>query len=76
MTRATDFDREKTRLLRFMRTLEKSRSAAELRALLMADLGSPWQSFDPLALAASIENMGVGLAQMLDDDLDAEDALA
>jgi hypothetical protein len=76
MNRATDFDREKTRLLRFMRTLEKAHSAAELRALLMADMGSPWQSFDPLALAASIENMGASLAPMLDDGLDAEEALA
>lgn len=70
------FDREKARLLRFMRTLEKAQSAAELRAMLMAEIGSPWHSFDPLALAASIENMGTGLARLLDDDLDTEEALA
>ncbi|GKT22560.1 hypothetical protein [Acidovorax sp. SUPP3334] len=76
MPRVSDFDREKDHLLYFMRTLQKAQSAAELRALLMADMGSLWHSFDPMTIAASVENMGVGLAQLMDDDLDSEEALA
>ncbi len=69
MSRAT-FEQEKAALLRFARTLEKAQSVTELGGLLMGDLGSPFQSFDPLAVMAAVEGMGSRMAELMAEDLD------
>lgn len=72
MSRATDYTTAKAAVLRFAGALEKADSPAELRAALMADLGSPFQSFDLLSICAKTENMGSDLARLMCEDLDAE----
>lgn len=73
MTRTTDFNREKARLLHLAGLLQRAQSAAELRALLMADTSGPWHSFDGLSIAAAIENMGSVMAELLYADMDAQE---
>jgi len=72
MSRATDYTAAKAAVLRFSSVLEKAESVAELRAALMADLGSPFHSFDPVVISAKTGNMGSELARLLDEDLDGE----
>lgn len=67
---SADFAAEKAALLSFAAVLCTADNPAQLRARLMSATGAPWHSFDPLALAAAVENLGSGLAQLLCADLD------
>lgn len=68
----TEFEREKAKLLRMAATLKKASSPADFGGRLMTDVGAPYQSFDPLAVAAVVENMGSRMAVLMSEDLDKE----
>lgn len=52
------------------KTASKAGTAQELRALLLADTGARYHSFDVLALATNLANLGDALSNMILDDLD------
>lgn len=66
------FEQEKAKLLRMAAALESARSPADFCGRLMADVGAPYQSFDPLAVAAAVENMGSRMAVLMSEDLENE----
>lgn len=71
---AADFEEAKQRVLHFAAVLEKSNSAAELRALMVADRFAPYHSYDMLELLTAVENIGCDIAECLHEGLDFDGA--
>ncbi len=69
-----DFAFEKERFLRMAQAVAKADSPDSLRSLLLADTEAPWHSYDMLALLTEVECVGIGLAELMSDGLDAEGA--
>lgn len=61
-------------LLRLAQTTAKARTSAELRALLLADIGAPYHSFDALTLACEFINLADRLGELITEDLDEDGA--
>lgn len=63
-------------LQRLAQTVAKAKDAEHLRALLLADIGSPLHSFDVLALPTPIINLADRLCDLMLQGLDEEGAPA
>lgn len=70
------FDVSKANFLRIARAVEKAQSKAELRALLLADVGGAHHSFNTLELIDRSVNVAVTLLESMGDDLDEQGAPA
>lgn len=67
-----NFEAEKAKVLRFADTLRKAQSAEHLRALLYADIGAPYHTFDLIGLTGIPDNIGHGLCCLLGETLTDE----
>lgn len=70
--RNNQFEQEKATLLRMAKALEGASCPYDFCGRLMADVGAPFHSFNPLAIAAAVENMGSRMATLMSENLDAE----
>lgn len=61
-------------LQRLAQTSAKAANVQELRALLLADIGAPYHSFDMLELATAPLHLGNRLSDLMLEGLDAEGA--
>lgn len=71
----TTFIELQTVLQRLAQTAGKASNAIEFRALLLADIGAPYHSFDVLAISSNLANLGDRLSTLITEDLDADGAL-
>lgn len=71
---AKDFNVVKQDFLRFAEVVRKANTAAELRALLLADTQAPYHSYDMIDLIVVAENLGNDLMECLGENLDEHGA--
>ena len=69
-----NFEQCQTALLRLAKTAGKASNPAEFRALLLADIGAPYHSFDVLVFACEFVNLADRLGELITEDLDEEGA--
>lgn len=71
---AKDFSVVKQDFLRYAETLRKANTAAEMRALLLADTQAHYHSYDMIDLIVVAENLGNDLMECLGKNLDEHGA--
>ena len=71
---AKNFNVVKQDFLRFADVLRKANTADELRALLLADIGASYHSYDMLDLLTVAEDIGFDLAECMGQNLDEHGA--
>lgn len=72
--RAKDFNAVKQDFLRYAETMRKANTAAEMRALLLADTQAPYHSYDMLDLICIADYLGNDLMECLGENLDEHGA--
>ncbi len=71
---AKNFNAVKQDFLRFSETVRKANSAAELRALLLADTEAPYHSYDMLDLICTPDYLANALMECMGENLDEHGA--
>jgi hypothetical protein len=70
MSSKPSFEDCKTALLRLAQVTAKAKTVAELRALLLADSGAPYHSYDVLVIGCELINLADRLQELIWEDLD------